>query len=131
MAENGRVKPALTPKQEKAVACLLATATITDAAQRAGVGETTLYRWLKEPDFAAAYRDARREAVGQAIARLQHLSAAAAFVLATTMAERSTPAIVKVQAASKILDLAIRTVELEDLEERIAALEAAYDAAKR
>src|SRR3712207_3503436 len=126
MAENGRVKPALTPKQEKAVACLLATATIADAAQRAGVGETTIYRWLKEPDFAAAYRDARREAVGQAIARLQQPSSPAAFVLANTMAERSTPASVKVQAASKILDLSLRAVELEDLEERITALEVLY-----
>src|SRR3712207_8134059 len=126
MAENGRVKPALTPKQEKAVACLLATATITDAAQRAGVGETTLYRWLKEPDFAAAYRDARREAVGQAIARLQHLSSAAAFVLANTMADRSTPASVKVRVASKILHLSLRAVELEDLDERITTLETLY-----
>ncbi len=126
MGENGSVKPALSAKQEKAIAALLATATIADAARRAGVGDTTIYRWLKEPDFAAAYRDARREAVGQAIARLQQLSSAAAFVLATTMADRSTPASVKVQAASKILDLSLRAVELEDLEERITVLETLY-----
>src|SRR3712207_4541286 len=108
MAENGSVKPALRAKQEKAIAALLATATITDAAQRAGVGETTLYRWLQAPAFAAASRQARREAVQQAIARVQQVSGAAVVVLENTMAARSPPASVKVQAASKLLDLALR-----------------------
>jgi hypothetical protein len=45
------------------------------------VGVRTLYRWLKEPAFDAAYRKARRDSFGQTIARLQQGSPAAAALL--------------------------------------------------
>lgn len=50
----------LSRKQEAAVAALLTESTLCRAAERARVGEVTLWRWLKEPGFKAAYREARR-----------------------------------------------------------------------
>ncbi len=40
------------------------------------------------------------------------------------MADRNTPASSRVAAASKILDTAFRAVEIEQIEQRLAALEA-------
>ena len=44
----------LTRKQEQAIACLLAEATLTAAASHCGIGEATLRRWLRDPQFEAA-----------------------------------------------------------------------------
>ena len=116
----------LTPQQQKACLALLTEPTIAAAASKAGVGERSLYRWLDRDDFAAAYREARRKALGQAIARLQQLSSGAVAVLASIAGNAALPTGARVAAASKILDTAIKAVELEDLEARIAALEQQY-----
>ena len=47
----------------------------------------TLLRWQKQPEFQTAYREARRAAFGQSIARLQQASSAAVSVLIKVMAE--------------------------------------------
>src|SRR5262245_41209465 len=116
----------LTPTQELALVALLNEPTIAAAAVTAGVSESTLYRWLREPAFAAEYQRARREAVRQAVAQVQRVSWAAVSVLMQLMVDKTAAPSVRLNAASKILDLAIRAVELEDMEARIAALEARY-----
>ncbi len=63
--------------------------------------------------------------MGQAVARLQHMSTHAVTVLATVMADKTTPPSTRVMAAKSILEFAIRAVELEDLEARLAVLEQA------
>ena len=45
----------LTHRQYRAIECLVMSKTIADAARKAGVGRATLYRWLKDPAFRAAY----------------------------------------------------------------------------
>jgi len=122
MHENGR----LTAKQEKAIAALLTEGSVAAAATKAGIATSTLFGWLRDPAFDTAYRAARREAVGHAIARLQQLSTDAVAVLATVMADKNTPASVRVTAAAKLLDMALRAVEIEDLEARIDQLEQRY-----
>lgn len=99
---------------------------VSRAALVAEVPERTLRAWLKRADFADAYRLARREATQHAIARLQQASGAAVNVLLNIMARDTTPAHARVAAARTVLEFAIKAVELEDLEQRLAALEAAY-----
>jgi RES domain-containing protein len=115
----------LTPAQYRAVSALLTEATIRKAAEVAGVKERTVYNWLKVPAFADEYRAARREATQQAIARVQLYSSNAAATLVMLMAT-GNPAAVRLAAASKILDLAIKSVEIDDLAARLEALEARY-----
>ena len=114
---------ALNPSQEQALIALLSESTIAAAAKKAGVGERTLYTWLKEPAFADAYREARREAVRQAVARLQRGSSDAVDALTSIVRNKRMRASTRVAAASKILELAIKAVELEDIEARLAVLE--------
>jgi transposase-like protein len=58
-------------KMEDAVAALLTQRSIEEAARSVGISTRTMLRWMKEPEFDAAYRAAKRAAYGQAIARLQ------------------------------------------------------------
>jgi hypothetical protein len=67
----------LRRKQEEAIAALLSQPRVEDAARTVGVPVRTVYRWMREPEFAARYKEARRAAFGQCTARLQQMSAAA------------------------------------------------------
>ena len=110
-------------KQEEAVVALLSNRNIEDAARACNIPARTIYRWLREPAFDAAYRLARRQAFGQSIARLQQASSAAATTLMKVMVAPETPASTRVRAAESILTHAAKAIEIEDIEARVAAVE--------
>jgi transposase-like protein len=112
-------------KKEEAVAALLTQRTTEDAARAIGIAPATLLRWMKEPEFDAAYREARRAAFGQSVARLQQASGAAVSTLLKVMVDPNTPPSTRVRAADSVLDHGAKAIELEDLEVRLAALEEA------
>jgi hypothetical protein len=114
----------LTHRQEAAILALISQPTIRDAAQTARIGESTLWRWLQQQDFQAAYSKARRESVRQAIARLQNRTGQAVEVLAEIMNDSTANPFARVGAAKAVIEYSIKGVELEDLAERIARLEA-------
>jgi transposase-like protein len=91
-------------KRDEAVVALLSQRTIEDVARTVNVSTSTLLRWLKEPEFEAAYREARRCAFGQAVARLQQASSAAASTILTLMVDPSAPPAVRLRAAECALD---------------------------
>ena len=114
-------------KKEEAIAALLSQRNVDDAARAAGIGTRTLLRWMKMPEFDAAYRQARRAAFGQSIARLQHGSSAAASTLLKVMVDASSPASCRLRAADSVLSHAAKAIEIEDIEARLSALERAAD----
>ena len=114
-------------KKEEAVAALLMQRNVEEAARSAGIGTQTLLRWLKVPEFQAAYREARRAAFAQSIARLQQASSAAVTTLLKVMVDPASPASTRVRAADVILDRAVKAIEIEDIEVRVTALERARD----
>ena len=65
-------------KMEAAVAALLTQRNVEEAARTVGVSVPTLMRWQKLSEFQAAYREARRMAYSQAVAKLQQGTTAAA-----------------------------------------------------
>ncbi len=107
------------------IAALLSSPTVQQAAATAGVSEQTAYRWMREDAaFDTAYRAARRQAVQHAVARLQQTSGAAVTILLSIAADKNAPASARVAACCKVLDLAFKAVELEDIEARLSDLEA-------
>ena len=115
----------LSRKQELAIAALLTCSAIADAAKQCSIGEVTLHRWLKDATFQAVYREARRAVVQHAIVQVQQATGEAVATLRQVMQAAEAPASAKVSAAKTILETAVKAVELEDLEARIVALEAA------
>ena len=102
---------------------MLAHPTLRAAAKAVKVSETTLWRWLQEPQFKAAYMEARREAGRQAIAHLQNKAGDAVTCLGKVMNSRTASPSAKVSAARAILEMALKATEIEDLAERLATLE--------
>ncbi len=102
---------------------LLLHPTREEAAAAAGISGVTLWRWMQEPEFAEAYRKARRQAVQQAIGRIQQVCSEAVATLKTIMEDSEAPASARVSAAKTVLETAIKAVELEDLEARLSILE--------
>ncbi len=111
-------------KKEEAIAALLTQRNLDEAARAIGVAPNTLLKWQKLPEFQTAYRESRRAAYGQAVARLQQGTSAAATTLLKTMIDPNTPASVRVRAAEAIFNHAAKAIEIEDIEARVAALEA-------
>ena len=112
-------------KKEEAIAALLTQRNLEEAARATGIGTQTLLRWLKVPEFQAAYREARRAAVSQSNARAQQASSIAVSVLMKMMRDGNVPPAVQTRAAFYILNFSRQSIESEDIEVRLAALEQA------
>jgi DNA-binding phage protein len=115
----------LKPKQEEAILALLSNRGMEEAARAVKVTPRTLYRWMKEPAFDAAYLLARRTGYKQGMARLQQSCGVAVSILFKVMADPGTPAAVKVRAVECVLNHSSKSIELEDLVARVAELERA------
>ena len=109
---------------------MLTQRNIEEAAKSIGVGANTLLRWMKEPEFTRAYREARRQAFGQSIARLQQATSAAAATLMKIMVDQNAPASTRVRAADSIFNHAAKVIEIEDIDARVTELERAAEAQK-
>jgi hypothetical protein len=103
-------------RKKEAVAALLSSRSVDEAARAVKVGYKTLLRWLEIPEFRRAYFQARREAVQQAVARLQQATGAAGTVVLKLMTDPNVPAAVRLRAAECTLDRAMKGIELEDIE---------------
>lgn len=123
MRENDRFFRRM-PKQtnkEKALKALLESNSIRDAAKACGLSEETLYRYLRDKDFKAEYRDARRQTVETALGQIQRLTAEAAETLARNLFCEN-PA-VEVRTAQIIIENALKGVEITDIIERLETIE--------
>ena len=117
----------LTPRQERAIIALLNEPSIPKAAERAGVNERTLRRWMGDEKFDRAFRRARREAFSHAISLMQHYAQHAVGVLAKVMTDPTAPHSARVSASNSMLRNARESIELDDLAARVQALEKAAE----
>jgi hypothetical protein len=123
MVEIGRDSGELTAPQERAILALLSESSIRDAAKKAKVSETSLFRWLKEEVFSKAYFEARRLATSQTIAQIQQAGSEAVKTLRDVMKDKKATSGARVAAAKTVLEMSVKSVELEDLAQRVADLE--------
>ena len=117
-------------KKEDAIIALLTQRNVEEAARSIGIATQTLVRWMKVPEFDAAYRNARRSAFAQSVARLQQASGAAVSTLLKLAVDPNAPAAVKARAAYYILTMAAKAIEIDDVEKRVAELERAAESSK-
>jgi hypothetical protein len=120
-----------TRKMEAAIIGLLTQKNLEEAARYAGVSVATLLRWQKLPEFKKAYRVAQRTVHGQSMARLHQATSAAVSTVLKIMLDPNTSAATKVKAAATILGLSSKSLEEEEIEVRLAELEAAMEASKQ
>ncbi len=113
----------INKKQHLVISALITERTMEDAARKAGIGKTTIFRWLQDEAFQNAYRQARSEIVRHAITQAQNACSEAITVLKEIMSSKEAPASTRVSAAKVVLETSIKAVELEDIIARIEKIE--------
>lgn len=106
--------------QRAALTALLVSPNQRTAAESAGVGVSTLRRWLQQTDFQDEYRRLSRETHQQALSAVLSAQQEAVTVLVRLLASRSQD--VRLRAAAKLLDLGHR-IAVEDMDQRLTRLE--------
>ena len=124
MAGNGMIGE-LSSRQQRAIAALLTTKSMSEAASSAGVGERTLYRWLAEDEaFRAGLARAESELLDTATRRLLALQGQAIETLEHLLSSAESES-VRLRAAQVAIETSLKLRELRDIDQRLTALEQA------
>ena len=119
MAKNG----VLSSNQRRALEALIATTSVRAAADKAGLGRRTLYRYLGDPAFKAELRKRQDAILSATTASLVGLTYLALDTLQTVLASATATDGARVRAALGWLSHVRQVVELRELIDRIEALE--------
>jgi hypothetical protein len=110
---------------EKDTALALAIASgmsISDAATKAGLGRTTVYRKLEDPDFVRQVCEFRDKLIGVALGRIADNLTRAADTL-TGLLDAPEPYI-RIRAARALFSMGMRLRDSMDVTARVRAVEA-------
>lgn len=127
MIENER----LSAPQNKALAALLSEPTTRAAAAAAEIPESTIWRWLREPDFADALSKAKTALLDSVLTSLAATSGKAIEALCSVLDDKEAQASTKVSAARAVLEYGLKVREAVETENRLKLLEARFEAAER
>ena len=114
---------ALTNRQLLVIQHILASATLEEARRRARLSKGTLYAWLKEDDFSAELKRQRDDAIKNASDRLKCAMAKAVNGLIELM-DTPRPDL-KRWVYKDVIEYALKSIEIEALEERLKKVELA------
>ena len=113
----------LTRRQAVVIQLLISEKTLCAAAERAGIARSTLYRWLRaDPNFKAELQRQVRDHTEQAAIELKSSLGAAVGVLRSLLSSDNDS--LKLRAAVEILAHCTKFIELEEVQDRLDALEA-------
>ncbi|MGB9798528.1 MAG: hypothetical protein ACPLUL_00325 [Thermanaerothrix sp.] len=112
----------LSARQKRFLQALLTSKSAREAAQKAGIGEKTAYRWLRQPAFREALQEAESGLLEEAMRRLLSMQSGALDALSDLVSDRRLPG-ARLAAAKAILDTALRFRNAVELEARLAELE--------
>ncbi len=114
----------LNANQSKALAALLTSTSVSEAAAACGLGERTIYRYLSDETFRQELRNRQDETIGAAAAALAGLTGKAIKTLHDLLNDKKASHNIKLRAALAILQEGRRTAELDGLIERMREIEA-------
>jgi len=104
MQNTIRQDSTLSPVQAQVVAALAAGASISAAAQAAGIHRSTIHNWLKAPAFSTEFDTSRQEYTDSLRDQLRDLSTLALDTIRQLLENPETPASVRLRAAQLVLN---------------------------
>ena len=111
----------LTDRQIKALPHLVSSATYTEGCKKAKVNKTTLYKWLRIPEFKAELGRQRDEVAAEAFEMLSQGLTKAVEALVGLLDNKDDR--LKRLAAKDIIEHILKRKEIEDLDKRLKAIE--------
>jgi hypothetical protein len=129
--KSGWQRAGITRRQQDAIAALLNSWTVEEAARTVGIGSQILRRWMnKDRNFIAAYNAAQDAEYARSMARLrQEAPSSAAMLLKVTVEERGRPT-TKLRAAILLLGHAQDAIEIDKFRVEVTELERARQASE-
>jgi hypothetical protein len=114
-----------------AVAALLKSRSIDEAAQVIDISTSTLKRWQRKPEFAQALAAAQAEVFSSVCNEVRQLGTDATKALGEVVRSSTVPASARTRAAGLLISLLLRIHSFENQEHRLAAIERRLDAHAR
>jgi AcrR family transcriptional regulator len=100
------MRPILRVEQARALELLLEGGKVPEVATEVGVSRATVWRWTREPDFAARLTAARDERAKAAFDRLDQAVLDALEVIVALVRDPEAPPTVRLKAAESVLSRA-------------------------
>ena len=114
----------LSTKKQAAIAALLSSPSITEAAEASGIGRSTMHRWLEDPEFKQALSAAEAEAISSAVRRLVGGMGENLSTMREIRDDPDTSPALSLRAAIALDASLLKWREIASIEERLLALEA-------
>lgn len=105
----------LTGRKAKALQALLTCSTKADAAQKAGIGESTLREYLNDPEFIKEYERQLSTLITEAAQQGKQGLSEALSTLREINSDKDRPASARISAARSLLEYGIRLTEIVDI----------------
>jgi hypothetical protein len=121
MDKNGVFPMALNRRKIKAIPLIVAAKTYKEGCEAAQIAPSTFYEWLKDTEFKAELDRQRRQVCEEAFNTLEHSLTKAVETL-TALLDTSDDRLRRL-AANDVIEHIIEHRELEDIEDRLAAIE--------
>jgi hypothetical protein len=112
----------LTARQLRAIPYLLGAPSVEEGCKRARVSKAAVYEWLKEETFRRELKRQRDAVIERALDSLKGSISKATETLVKLL--DSDKEAIQARAAEDIIEFTQKAIETEELEKRIAALEA-------
>lgn len=115
-------------RKKRALQALLTCTSLAEAARKAGISDRTLYNYLhNDQEFTEAYAAERARLVSAAADALKKNAIPAIQTLRKIVDDSEAPPAVRVQACRTILEYTLKTTEINDIMQRLEALEKARE----
>lgn len=112
----------MDPKHDQLIFSLLMHRTKEEAAHAAGISRATLYRYMADPVFKAAYSTALRGRFQDCLATLEKNADRSAQALVDVVDDPNVDVTIRVIAAKAVIDRALKTHVTIAVEEELAEL---------
>lgn len=113
------MKKKFTPNQEKALAVLVNTPSVAEAARECGLHRNSLFTYLADPDFKAELHRRKAEQLQEGEAELRGGIKDAAKELRKIITKKGTSDQIRINAINTLLTHAERFAELVELEDQL------------
>ena len=108
---------------EKMILALITCKDITTASEKLGISRQAIYNRLQQPTFRKRLQSERQGQMQVASSKLTNITGNAIETLSSVMNDREVSAGTRTKAARILLDICLRTTEINDIVERISAIE--------
>lgn len=121
MSQNTSTIVNLSDKQLKAISLILSAKTLEQGCFQANISKQTFYNWLENPEFKNELTRQRNEVIQEGLSNLKISIKKAVEVLMDCLSSKDES--VKRRAANDLLTHCLRLREIEEVEDRLQALE--------